>query len=130
MKFEMNPTGSIEIAGIDKVVENDVVFARDGSKTVKVKVENTTMIWMKHGAPESFRWLQWAWGFAGDMSKVVTGRSPVQMHSRIQHAIMRRDKDVWFHGDTCNIDHILNYNEFYPRKAQYVTFRVRDGDGR
>lgn len=119
MKFPIRPVGNVEITGIEKIVENDVQLIRENGKLKKEKV-GTTKIWMWHTQGKTPRWLQWDWGNAGVMGMVNTGLSLIQMHGKILHAMYQRDHDVWFHGDTCNIDHVLNYYEVYPRKKDEI----------
>jgi hypothetical protein len=126
MKFKLEPVGEIEVSGIKYVVENEAVFQmKDGKPVMKdgdpvFEKIGETVIWELVVTKKGPRWLKWLWGTLQVMEKVITGKSPVEMKTMIEHAAFRRDIDVWFHGDTCNIRHIKNFYDVYPHNPEVL----------
>jgi hypothetical protein len=97
MRFPISPTGSFEIVGIKKVVEN-VVKVVDG---IKYRTEETK-VWKPRQTKKGLRWLKYQWGF--DFPSVLDGMSPEEMHMYLHDCMMAESVTVWFSGDTCNIE--------------------------
>lgn len=103
-----------QVSGIKKVVHN-VVECRDGEK---VKVEPTTVWELAHTA-KGDRWLKYEMGtlaelrkknlpdaeFAAEAKRLIkSGCSPAEMNHSIRDAMRHRAMNVWFSGDTCNVE--------------------------
>lgn len=94
---------TFEVSGIREVVENTVREKDVDGKIKKVK-EGATYIWLLTSTKKGMRWLKYEWGGAAADAKILGGKSPIQMHMHIDHAIMARDTAVWFSGHVCNIE--------------------------
>ena len=122
MKFPIKPVGNVQIMGITRVVETTVRL--EGHRIINNRIvggqevkQEGTFIWSKkilkknHVTTNEWRWIKFPWGWLDDKDHILGGKSLIQMHQHILHAMFRGDTEVWFHGETCNIKVNLTIRE-------------------
>lgn len=125
MRFSFGHRGKFEITGIKKVVVNEV---RMNGK-VKEKV-GKTFVWELAHVTKGERWLKYEWGVLAaikgtPMSKedcaefakkaILDGSSPSEIHDSLVTAMNLKWANVWFSGDTCNVEINLTMKEGLAR---------------